>query len=261
MFDTYLIHQQPDPRLRKRMAFATSLAIATTLMSGAFLWVTEKMQISMVSPPGSDFLIFALEELTAPPPPPPPAAPAGAVEDPPEEVEDEDPDILEDPEQPPDEVPTEIPKTKRSKSDVLKSIGNSQGTGMGIGLGIGTGTGTCVVGCGQVKVKTPTTTTTKPPPEVDFSALTCRVCPDPPQKELARSQAAMMGRPSVSNKTRFCVDASGKVESVSVRRKSGDADVDRIIKQTVRKWRFAPMKVDGRARKACSTAAFDIKFE
>ena len=37
MFDTSLIHQQPDPRVRRRFAFAICAAISTTMFSGMML--------------------------------------------------------------------------------------------------------------------------------------------------------------------------------------------------------------------------------
>jgi TonB family protein len=255
MFETYLIHQQGDPETRKRFTFAVSLAVAATLTSGMALFATEKMNISKVSAPKSDFLIFSLDELEPPPPPQPPAAPAAATPEPPD-VDDIPTDDVE--EQPPDEVPTDLPK-RRSTGDVLKNIGGPQGNPLGFGTDP---TSTCIVGCGpQIKQKQPSTGKQKPPPEVDFAALTCRVCPDPPQKDLQRTSAALMGKRGLSNRTRFCVESDGRVASVSTRRSSGDGDVDRVIKQTVKGWRFAPMRVDGRARKACSVYTFDIRFE
>ena len=37
--------------------------------------------------------------------------------------------------------------------------------------------------------------------------------------------------------------------------------VDRICRDTVKQWRFRPFKVDGKARKTCSTVTFDIRFD
>jgi protein TonB len=259
MFETYLVHQEVDPKIRRRFTFALSAAVVATVASGVMLWTVEKMHISRVGAPTSDFLIFALDEFVPPPQEPPPLLAGGETEDQDDVEEDPPEDILEEPTQP-QETPNEIPKAKSSAKDVLARAG--AGAGSPFGVPGGDPNSTCIVGCGR-GVATPTTDggDKKPPPEVDFSALTCRVCPDPDQKALQRTGAGLMNRRALSNKTRFCVESDGKVSSVSVRRSSGDKDVDRIIKQTVARWRFAPMMVGGRARKACSTASFDIRFE
>lgn len=257
MFETYLIEQRVDPQIRRRFTFALGAVVVATVASGALMWAMEKMHVTRVGAPTSDYLVFALDQVEPPPPPAPPAAPSAAPADPPDEdtpVED----IMEDPVQP-TEVPDDIPNPRKSARDVLSQVGG--GGDNPFGVPGGDPNSKCVVGCGPV-VKVPTAASEpKAPREVDFSALGCRVCPDPDQKALQHTSAALMGKHGVSNKTRFCVESSGKVSAVTTARGSGDRDVDRIIKETVRAWRFAPMLVDGRARKACSVASFDIRFE
>jgi TonB family protein len=78
---------------------------------------------------------------------------------------------------------------------------------------------------------------------------------------LQQTASAMLGKRGVDGRTRFCVDANGRVDAVSIVESSGDPEVDRVLAATVRGWRFAPMRVDGRPRKTCSSASFDIHFE
>jgi TonB family protein len=58
----------------------------------------------------------------------------------------------------------------------------------------------------------------------------------------------------------FCVAHTGKVESTRViKRFPGDREVDRIVREAVRKWRFKPA---GRMLRAtvCAEASFEITF-
>ena len=65
-----------------------------------------------------------------------------------------------------------------------------------------------------------------------------------------------------SNKTHFCVNEQGKTTEIRTTKKfPNDPKVDKIIRDTVRKWRFKPFMVGGKARKTCTTYEFEIRFK
>lgn len=100
------------------------------------------------------------------------------------------------------------------------------------------------------------------PMAVEFSALRCLACPDP-SKEALRKTAASRHHERGRVDVYFCVDAKGSVDkrSIKLRKSFGDADVDRIAKDAVGRWRFKAMKVAGKARRACTETSFNIRFE
>ena len=55
---------------------------------------------------------------------------------------------------------------------------------------------------------------------------------------------------------RFCLDETGKVESVLPMRSTGYADYDRKIIGAIRRWRYAPYKVDDQPVPVCSAVTF-----
>ena len=85
--------------------------------------------------------------------------------------------------------------------------------------------------------------------------------PDPDPKLLAQTKAARFDRRGGKNVTRFCVDVDGRV--VDVKTQSvfpGDPEVDRIIRNTIRRWRFKPQRVDGKPVRSCSQRSFELVF-
>ena len=86
--------------------------------------------------------------------------------------------------------------------------------------------------------------------------------PDPKQSELQKTISARRSKKPGKNITSFCVSTSGKVVEVKTKKKfPGDPQVDKICRDTVRKWRFKPFIVGGKATKTCSAAEFDIVFK
>lgn len=86
--------------------------------------------------------------------------------------------------------------------------------------------------------------------------------PDPDPKLLARTKTGMLSRHDGVNRTAFCIDARGKTVSVrTAKRFEGDPQVDEICLDAVKQWRFEPFRIDGRARRVCSVAVFEIRFE
>ena len=97
----------------------------------------------------------------------------------------------------------------------------------------------------------------KAPVNVRRSQLTCMSCPDP--SSTAIRQVASKKLRSGRNITRLCVNEKGRVENVSTRKSAGDPRVDELVRKTVRGWEMRPFRVDGRARRACTTATFSIE--
>jgi TonB family protein len=85
--------------------------------------------------------------------------------------------------------------------------------------------------------------------------------PDPDTNKLARTKAGTFDRRTGRSTVEFCVDTRGRVATARTIKKFGDADVDRICRETVLGWRFKPFTVDGAARKTCSSVTFDLHFD
>ena len=62
--------------------------------------------------------------------------------------------------------------------------------------------------------------------------------------------------PRILGSFRFCLDDTGKVESVLPMRSTGYADYDRKIIAAIRAWRYSPYKVDEQAVPVCSAVTF-----
>ncbi|NJK32726.1 MAG: hypothetical protein HC927_10135 [Deltaproteobacteria bacterium] len=85
--------------------------------------------------------------------------------------------------------------------------------------------------------------------------------PDPDAKLLQATKAARFDKRPGKNTTSFCIDTRGKVVDVKTKAKfPGDPQVDRIIADTVRKWRFTPFEVGGKPVKTCTERTFSISF-
>ncbi|EDM74673.1 hypothetical protein PPSIR1_11826, partial [Plesiocystis pacifica SIR-1] len=57
-------------------------------------------------------------------------------------------------------------------------------------------------------------------------------------------------------------DTKGKVVDVKTKTKfPGDPQVDKIIRDTIKKWRFKPFVVGGKPVKTCTERTFKIKFK
>lgn len=259
MFDTYMDAHALDPHMRRRMTLAMgSAVIASALAVGAYAGA-EKLSITRVGAPHVevDFLIASTVAvpLAAPPPESPPPASTNAAT----------PDV--------DPAPT---PARDAVEDVLEPPRKSTtpGTAKHEGVGIpGAATGVpmppgmpCLGGNCSIGTTTPmvprVTPTTTPPPKVKLEVIESRLrfSPDPSRELLlaTRAGAARRGGTSV---VEFCVGADGKLDAIETERSSGDADVDRICRDTLKRWRFSPMLVDGRAKRVCSEVSFVIAFE
>ena len=263
MFEHYMTYQAVDPRFNRMMGVSAILSGMVTLSIVTFAWAANKMDISRVDAPTSDYLIF---QLSLDDPPPPAAAPAAAATKT-EEVEDsrepERPSEIPEEEikqeesmAPPSEAPKKVPKL-RGGGGGSKVPGIPGGSSIGIpGSKIGISIGD------PGSLLRPREKKAGPPPKPIQAVMAQGVfTPDPDQKRLAATKAGMFDKRSCLNKTSFCVDASGKVVDVRTKSKCYDPQVDAICRDAVKRWRFKPFIVAGAAKKTCSTVQFDLSFK
>lgn len=282
MFEHYVQVQGGNPKWRRAVEVS---AILSGIFTGSILtsmWFYEKLSIERVDPPtNATVVVQMMEESMAPGAPPPALAKLGGGEEVEEEEieeeEEEEPIPTEDvPIEQPDDVKElpDKPKHAKSEKSLTKGIpGAPPGPGVpngsplgvvggtriggppgGVIGGLGTGFGNSVA----TKKQTPPPTTMKP-----FTAVRANgvYTPDPNAAQLAKTKAARFDkRPGVS-KVSFCITPSGKTTKVkTVQKFRGDPEVDQICRDTVKKWRFKPFKVGGKAVETCTTYRFDIVF-
>jgi cysteine-rich repeat protein len=71
-----------------------------------------------------------------------------------------------------------------------------------------------------------------------------------------QSQMQRGGRDRVDALFRVCLDATGQVGDVTLRKSTGFADYDARLASGVRGWRYRPYSVDGRAVAVCGSVRF-----
>jgi TonB family protein len=257
MFDTYLVAHADDPRARRRLTAAAIAALGASAFVIVSAATANKLTISRVNAPRIDHVLVMPIDVPPPPGAAPPPAPAqsggGASETEAPSVDDRSDD--------------ELAPLDDERADGPTRHGDTDGRGPG-GPSVPRvpGTGTCLVpGCiaGPTAPKARVPPTGDPPPTDHASIDAVRehaiFSPDPPRDELARTAAAL-GHRDGAVMVAFCVDTSGHVEDVRV--KVGlDAEVDRICRKTVERWRFRPMMVEGAPRRTCTKVTFEIAFE
>jgi protein TonB len=252
MFDTYMDAHALDPRMRRRMGLAMGAAVIASALAITTYSGVERMSIARVGAPQ------VASPMAAPPPPPPQQASAAAPSD--DAVDDAEPTRTAS-----DDVDELLEAPRRGPTRGAPT-GNSGGAGTipgapvgppGIGMPcIG---GHCTIGLPPAQPRTPPAIdTTKVPLSVAEGRV--RFSPDPPREALLATRAGQLQRGGTSV-VEFCVGTDGKVERVSTKRSAGDGDVDRICRDTVKRWRFSPLQVQGRAIRMCSEMSFVIAFE
>jgi len=251
-----------DEQRSRRSAASMVAAMAMTACALSTAYLMDAMQVHRVSAPeGLATLEWSLFE--APPPaPPPPKLGGGAAQ---ERADDAPPDP--EPRKPraaepsPDAVPADPRPTPHGVPNAAMGHG-VPGPGLPNGVPHGVGKVPCpgCVGDGPVPPAIGVPKRAAAPKPVPLEALACRVCPDPDPKKLARTRPALSGSRGGANVTAFCVDEHGKAFDVRTKKTFGDASVDRIALDTVRRWRFEPMRVGGQTRKVCSSVSFHIEF-
>lgn len=86
--------------------------------------------------------------------------------------------------------------------------------------------------------------------------------PDPSQSDLVRALGSDRRARAGHSTVGFCVGTDGRVERVrTVHPFGGEPAVDAVCRDTVRRWRFRPMRAGGEAKVTCSEVTFAISFE
>jgi TonB family protein len=255
----------PDRQRIQRLCVATLISVGMTATGLVGSWALEQLGIERVGAPRSTFELVEFSLLAPKPikPPPPPddieAIAGGGGGDPGPKLEKPEPPIDAGIDA---ELPSNrIPEIGSRGQGGIPQIGGGGGCPAGI-CGSGPissipGPGCVGPNCG-VAAKRPE----PPPAKVAFSALHCLACPDPDRAELRRTPSSLRKRGG-EVALRFCVDARGVVEagSLDMIESFGDAEVDRIIRAAVSRWRFKPMQIAGEPRRACSERSFRITFD
>ncbi len=242
MFEHYMTYQSVDPRFTRMMGVSAIISGMVTLSMVTFAWAANKMDISRVDAPTSDYLVV---QLSMEDPPPPPAAPPAAASPAEESLAA------------PSEAPKKVPKLPSGGGAGSSKVPGIPGGG-GIGMP-GSVIGDPIVTTGLTRKRTKEDA---PPPKPIQSVMAQGVfTPDPDQQRLAGSKAGMFDKRPCTNRTAFCVDASGKVADVRTATKWYARRVDAICRDAVKRWRFKPFIVAGAAKKTCTTVQFDLKFK
>lgn len=282
MFDHYIELNAGDPRWRRATGLSAVISGSVTAVLLGGVWLHETLAIERVDPPTHAVTIVQMmmeEDTVTPPPPPPPAAGSSAdANDPSESVDPRpsDPDPVPD-EEAPLEQPDPDRATRRSKPAAANDTrpaaqtkgipggvpGGDPMHGMPGGVGIRGIPGVLGArGAGTVSTKREPVraeaVAKQPLQTVKRNALHA---PDCDAKRLARTKAALFDHRGGHTKVSFCVDALGKTVDIRTTHAFGDAEVDRICRDTVQSWRFQPFLVDGKAIKTCSAVDFVIEFE
>lgn len=264
MFEATLHAADPDRQRQQRLILAAAIAVSTSSVAFASVWTLERLGIDRVLGPSQQFELLQFSLLPAPqiepPPPPPPETSArgsASASMSVEETLEEDPTANEGLTQP-----------QQHKNPIGDGKGMPTGTGTGCKGPLCTGALNPNV-IGQTCTGPACATVTKLPPaiesapaEVDFSVLRCLACANPDQAALRKTVATMRKR-SGKVEVKFCVDRTGRVEanSIKVSRSFGVATVDQVTTKAIKGWRFSPMKVNGKPRRACSRTVFNIRFD
>lgn len=99
--------------------------------------------------------------------------------------------------------------------------------------------------------------TMKPIKEVKANGM---YTPDPSAASLAGTDAARARKP-IAGTVAFCVGSEGKTTSVRIARSTSSREVDQVLVDTIRSWRFKPFLVDGKPATTCSQVVFKIAFQ
>lgn len=264
MFEHYITYQKADPKRRKQITVASIISGTATFSMILFAWAANKMDIRKVDPPTIDYIMVQMSVDEAPPPPPPPPPPAGDDSEPEEEEEIPEEEVPEEEIVQPKETPDKVPDAKKVASNKPAIPGGIPG---GVSGGVPGGVVGGVLGgqlggqLGGVATKRDAATRSVPKPISSVMAQGI-FTPDPDQKKLQSTKAGMFDKRPGSNQTAFCVEKDGKTTDVQTKKRfPGDPQVDAICRDTVKKWRFKPFVVAGRAEKTCTVVTFNLSFK
>ncbi len=246
------------------------MAATLSIAAGTAMWVGDKLGISAVAPPKNSYVVTLDTQITPPPNNPPPRG-NGVVTDKGAKDDEVRPE-----EEVPEHVPREVVPLDLTRAPKPVSTGPSHGeTGSGPAgsskLPGGAGPGCLLPPCigtfaPKSIVRSPIARPTPPAP-VDIRPLASVMAraiysPDPDPKKFALTRTGRTHRSPGRSTVSFCIGPAGRTQDVRTTRAfSGDRDVDRICREAVKKWRFSPLRVGGKARTSCSKITFDIEFE
>lgn len=265
-FATFVDAPTSSPR-SSRLLFASVIACSSLAVAFAFAVTLERMSILRMPGPKTSYELAAV--VIAEPP---------KVAEPPDKPEELAAAGSEDDESTPTLARRESPisamhEVEDDGSDAAPEASSTGSIGIPGGpssqapcpggvcakgpIGIPGGTGSCIGPNCKKSIGKPAA-----PKPLPLSSLGCIACADPNTDALRRT-AAGQRKSGGTNITRFCVDATGRIEAGSVATESshGDPAIDRLCRDTVKAWRFTPTKVAGEGRRACSEATFRITFE
>lgn len=269
-FDTLLGVADALDERRRRLMVSTLMAAVLCMGAGTLAWVGDKLGIAAVTPPKNAYAV-TFEVLTPPPPPPPPKGVASTSTD-------DQPRVVERPEvRPPEPEPallepilsTRPAKPSGPTGPGPTSTGDKGPIGVPWGEVGGDPRSKCLPPClGTTpaidRPPVPTPRPSEAPVKAPIKAVMAKAIytPDPDAKALSRTPTGLTSRRPGTTTVEFCIDGDGRTYEVRTRsRFSGDPEVDRICRQTVKKWRFHPQRVAGKARSTCSAVVFDIRFD
>lgn len=251
MFDHYLTHQQPDRKRQRLLSIALFVSTTGTLLSVLFMYIMGKFAIEGVSPPTISYIMVQMSADEPPPPPPPPPPPAAAEEPVEEEVIEEEEPLDEEIIQP-KEVKEKIPEVTKKRVSKLR--------GGGVGGMIGGMPGGSGSMFGGISTKAKGRQSAKKP----ISAVMEQAiyAPSPDQKLFQSTKTGRFSKTPGATVVSFCIASTGKVVDVRTKRGfPGDPQIDKIVRDQVKKWRFRPFKVAGKAMKTCTDYKFKVKFK
>ena len=248
MFDSYVTSK--NTKARKWVVVTVSVSVVAHVIAIGILVIKGYWTIGKVSPEvQDDDLAFY-----ASPPPPPPPPPGGAKKK--KTVEKKVKKVK----------VTETVQQKKEDKDKPEKVTESDepdGVEGGVKGGVAGGVVGGVLGGVEGGVLGGTGTGPPPPPPkqqiVAPNVLKAQRIAGNDQITMPNNEKVNFkrsGKPRAIAVAMVCVSAGGKVTSVSLRKKSGFAGWDRKLRAEIKKWRFRPVKVGGKAVTACSPITF-----
>ncbi len=272
-FETLLVDTAIIDQRRRRMMASLLMAATLSMAAGTAMWLGDKLGISAVPPPTNAYAVTLSLQLAPPPPRALPERPKGEAAADPKRTESQA-QVQPEPEVPEEVAPLDLddPPVRRTSTPGPSTTTTTTGGGPSKGLGLGGGGGIGGPGCllppctkiGQPPRIPPVSTPRIPVVATPLRAAMARALysPNPDSKKLARTKTGLTHRSPGRSTVSFCIDPGGRTSDVETRRPfRGDAQVDRICRETVQKWRFKALRVGGKARKSCTQVTFDIEFD
>lgn len=258
MFDHYLHHQKPDPRRRKILSFALAVATIQTAVALGVIWISGKLAIYSVEPPAMSYVMVQMHLEQAPPPPPPPPPPAGNQADEDDQDPPDEPEPLEETIESPPDVSDKIPEPATPRGPrVLRGVAH----GVPHGVGPLSSISSSLHGFGASGLRKPATAPARVKKPLAAVMANKVYQPPAPTQELLQTPSGRIRKQTGSVIVSFCISDTGKViEARKTRGFPGDPQVDRIMLQWLKGFRFRPFRVGGKAQKICTEYKMNVRF-